>query len=179
MLSTLHPTSALGPCIGYQVLLSVGLGLGIENTMLVPQVVFAEDDTIMAISVLSLLETLSTAISLAIGKSIFHNRLAKNLQTIAPSADASLITGNSALVRDIVSDDLLPSVLDAYSYSITQTFYAAVAMCALSLFGSASLPWKSIQDEESSDSITGDDNNTHSTDENRPEMAIVSQHKAA
>ncbi|PLB35188.1 uncharacterized protein BDW47DRAFT_128387 [Aspergillus candidus] len=142
--------------------------------MLVPQVAFAEDHTIMAISVLSLLETLSTAISLAIGKSIFHNRLVDNLHTIAPSADASLITGNSALVRDIVPDDLLPSVLNAYSRSIMQTFYAGVAMCALSLFGSASLPWKSIKEEESPDSTTGDDNSAHSADENRPEMTIFS-----
>lgn len=71
ILSTMSPTSGLGPCLGYQVLLSVDLGLGIEHTMLIPQVVFAADSTIMAISVLSFLETLSTSISLAIGESLF------------------------------------------------------------------------------------------------------------
>lgn len=41
---------------------------------------------------------------------------------------------------------MLRSVLEAYSLSITQTFYVGVAMSALSLLGAVSLEFKSAHD---------------------------------
>ncbi|BCS29699.1 MDR family MFS transporter [Aspergillus puulaauensis] len=154
MLSTLYPTSGLGPCLGYQLLLSVGLGLGIQNTMLVPQVEFIGDNAIMAISMLAFLETLSASISLAIGDSVFRNRLETLVQEMVPSVNASILTEGTALVQDNIPPALLPSVLAAYSLSITETFYIGVAMCALSFLGSVSLQWKSIKDEMPTDTAT-------------------------
>lgn len=136
------------------------MGLGIQNTMLVPQVEFVGDNAIMAISMLAFLETLSASISLAIGESVFRNRLETLVQEMVPSVNDSMLTEGTALVRDNVPAALLPSVVAAYSLSITQTFYVGVAMCALSFFGSVSLQWKSIKDEMPADTATRDCDDT-------------------
>lgn len=149
LLTTLHASSGLGPCLGYQVIMSVGFGLGFQQTMLIPQVVFTGTDSVIALAILPFVQTLSGSISLTIAENVFRNRLASSVQDRAPSLDPSaVLDGGATVIRDQVPARLLPDVLEAYSHALTQTFYVCVAMSALSLLGSASLQWKSIRGKE-------------------------------
>ncbi|PWY88166.1 putative efflux pump antibiotic resistance protein [Aspergillus heteromorphus CBS 117.55] len=164
ILSSLHPSSSLASILGYQVVLSLGIGLGSQNAMVVPSVVCAPDDVVTAIAMLCFLQMLSSSVALSIGQTVFHNRLVANLHRSAPSVDPSLVEEGATLLRDRVPSELLPSVLGAYSKAVSQTFYVGVAMCALSLLGSASMQWKRVpgkkdaaeeeKEEESRDSDT-------------------------
>ncbi|KAL4811155.1 putative efflux pump antibiotic resistance protein [Aspergillus unguis] len=146
LLSTLHPSSGLASIIGYQVVLSVGIGLGAQNAMVVPSVVCAPGDTVMAIAMLCFLQMLSSSVALSLAQTVFHSRLVANLAHSVPSVDSALVEQGATLLRDgdRVPADLLPSVLQAYSEAVSQTFYVGVAMCALSLLGSASMQWKRV-----------------------------------
>ncbi|PLN82568.1 putative efflux pump antibiotic resistance protein [Aspergillus taichungensis] len=158
LLTMLHPSSNLAQMLGFQAVMSVGLGLGAQNVMIIPPVIFKPDDVVMAIAAICFVQTLSSAVSVTIGKSVFHNRLVENLRTSAPSVDRSLVEEGATLLREKISPDLLPSVLGAYSKAVSQTFYAGVAMCALSFFGSVVVQWKRVPDqkpekEEQSDTV--------------------------
>lgn len=154
----LHPSSGLAEILGFQAVMSVGLGLGAQNVMIIPPVIFSPDDVVMAIAAICFVQTLSSSISVTIGQTVFHNRLVENLRASAPSVDRSLVEEGATLLRQNISPDLLPSVLGAYSKAVSQTFYAGVAMCALSFFGSVVVQWKRVPDkqpekEESSDTV--------------------------
>ncbi|PKY07850.1 putative efflux pump antibiotic resistance protein [Aspergillus campestris IBT 28561] len=157
LLSMLHPSSSLAQILGFQIVLSVGLGLGAQNIMIIPAVIFSSTDVVMAIATICFVQTLASSVAVTIGQSVFHNRLLENLRVSAPSADRSLVEEGATLLRENIAPDLLPSVLGAYSRAVSQTFYAGVAMCALSFFGSLVLQWKRVPDqkpeEETSDTV--------------------------
>ncbi|KAF9882704.1 hypothetical protein FE257_005512 [Aspergillus nanangensis] len=151
MLSTLEVNSSIGYWFGYQVLLAVGAGLGAQNVILVAQAAVPITDMAMATTLLTFTQTLSSAVFLSVGQSVFQNQLIVNLHQYAPSVDASaVIAGGVTAIRDNVSSKLLPSALAAYNDSIMQTFYVAVAMAALSLVGALCLDWISLKDSKPS-----------------------------
>jgi hypothetical protein len=115
--------------------------------MLVPQVAVAGEDVVMAIATLCFVQTLSSSIFLVIGQTVFHNRLIENLRANAPSVDRSMVEESITSLRDNVPSRYLGIVLEVCSRAITQTFYIAVAMCVLSLAGSASLQWNRVNDK--------------------------------
>ncbi|KAJ5714411.1 efflux pump antibiotic resistance protein [Penicillium malachiteum] len=147
LLSTLHPSSGLGPILGYQVVLSASVGIGAQSANLVPQVAVTPEDTTMAITTFVVIQSLCNSVSLPLAQSVFHNRLLHNLRVDAPSVDPLIVEMYTTRLRQILPPRLLRIVLEAYSRSITQTFYVGVAMCALSFFGSASLDWESVCEE--------------------------------
>lgn len=146
MLSTLKPDSGIGEWLGYQILLSVGAGLGVQNVLLVAQVAVPKVDMAMATSLLSFSQMLSGAIFLAAEQSVFQNQLVQNLHEQAPAVDpAFVIQIGAGMLRDKLSTDVLPSVIKAYNFAITETFYVGVAMAALSIIGPIFIEWKSIK----------------------------------
>ncbi|KAH8698867.1 hypothetical protein BGW36DRAFT_448924, partial [Talaromyces proteolyticus] len=108
MLTTLKVNSIIGYWFGYQVLLSAGAGFGVQNVMLVPQVAVPAKDMSMAVSILTFTQTLSSAIFLPVGQSVFQNRLVSNLESIAPDVNGSLVLQTGATsIRDHFSSNQL------------------------------------------------------------------------
>ena len=152
MLTTLKVSSGTGEWLGYQILLSFGAGLGVQNVLLVAQVAVPKVDMAMATSLLSFCQMLSGAIFLAVGQSVFQNQLVQNVREQAPTVDPAFIVQIGAgMLRENLSKDVMPAVLRAYNAAITQTFYVGVAMAALAVVGSVFIEWKSIKEEEKAD----------------------------
>ncbi|KAJ5384418.1 efflux pump antibiotic resistance protein [Penicillium concentricum] len=113
----------------------------------------------MAIATLCFLQMLSSSIALIIGQTVFHNRLLENLRSSAPSVD-SLVGEGATLLWDRVPSELLESVLRVYRKTVMQTFYVGVAMCALSLLGSASIQGKQVPDRKDAGEEEAPDSDT-------------------
>ncbi|KAJ5180495.1 MFS transporter [Penicillium capsulatum] len=165
MLSTLEVNSSIGYWFGYQVLLSAGGGLGAQNVMLVAQVAVAPEEMAMATSILIFTQTLSTSVFLAVGQSVFQNRLAANLASTIPEiGELSVAQSGATGFRDNFSASQLPLALQAYNEALVQTFYVAVATSVLSLVGPIFMEWLSLkekpgknEDEEASQSAAATD----------------------
>ncbi|KAL2814081.1 MFS toxin efflux pump [Aspergillus cavernicola] len=146
MLSTLKVDSSIGYWFSYQVLLALGAGLGAQNVMLVAQAAVPLTDMAMATTLLTFTQTLSGAVFLAVGQSVFQNQLIVKLHQYAPNVDTSaVIAGGVTAIRNHVSAAQLPSALAGYNDAIMQTFYVAVAMAALSVVGALCLEWVSLK----------------------------------
>ncbi|KAI1644025.1 MFS transporter [Daldinia loculata] len=146
LLSTLKVDSTIGYWFGYQIIVAAGAGLGAQNVMLVAQVAVPMADMPMAISILTFTQSLSSSIFLAVAQNIFQNQLIKNLVIRAPEVgSASVIRGGATALRDTVSPEQLPAVLEAYNDALTQTFYVAVAVSALSIIGPIFMDWLSLK----------------------------------
>lgn len=114
--------------------------------MLVAQVAVPATDMAMAISIIIFTQTLSSAIFLSVGQSVFQNRLVVNLRSIAPGVDSDLILQSGATsIRDSFSPHELPRVLQAYNQALVLTFYVAVGASAVSVLGLIVMEWLSLK----------------------------------
>lgn len=163
LLSTLQVDSTIGYWFGYQVVLAAGAGLGAQNVMLFAQVAVPMEDMAMATSIMTFTQTLSSSIFLAVAQNVFQNQLIKNLIANAPNLNSStIVNGGVTAIRDLVPPDQLPAALQAYNDAVTETFYVAVAVSALSIFGTLVIDWISLKQpekkstEESQDGSCGD-----------------------
>jgi divalent metal cation (Fe/Co/Zn/Cd) transporter len=149
LLSTLKVNSGTGQWLGYQIVMAGGAGLGIQNFLLVAQVAVPVTDMAMATSILSFSQTLSSAIFLAAGQTIFQNQLISNLAAKAPEVNAaSVVDIGATALRKSVTSEQLPAVLEAYNDALVQTFYLAVAAGALSIVGPLWMDWISLKAPE-------------------------------
>lgn len=159
LLSNLKVESTIGYWFGYQVLFSAGVGFGAQNALLVASVAVAPVDMAMTTSILTFVQTLSSAILLPVGQSVFQNQLSANLMSNLPGIDITQIMHSGATgFREVVSPSELPLALEAYNKALCQTFYVGVATAGLSILGPIFMEWLSlkpdvrakVQDDESS-----------------------------
>ncbi|KAL2261812.1 hypothetical protein VTK26DRAFT_3255 [Humicola hyalothermophila] len=154
--STFSPDTSTAQWVGYQVLNGVGRGLGMQMALLAVQAALDPADIAMGMSIVSFVQSLGTAVFLALADTLFQTGLESELRVKAPLADAAgIISAGATDFRDIVGHSDLPGVLLAYSAAIRRVFYAASAVVGLAVFTSLFLGWKDIrkgskggQDEE-------------------------------
>jgi len=91
-------------------------------------------------------QTFGGAICIAIAQNVFINKIYSNMAIFAPgfSADVVARTGATELIH-VVPAEFYHGVVQAYSNALDSTFYVAVALAALSLFGAVFVEWKSVK----------------------------------
>lgn len=135
--------------IGYQLLLGVGIGLGMQQPLIAVQAVLPAADVPIGTAIIMFTQTLGGALFVSVGQNVFENRLLKGLQKSVPDLNPALVVsgGATSLVTSVPAADLA-KVLVAYNDTLTQVFYVAVAMAALSLIGSLAMEWKSVKGQK-------------------------------
>lgn len=146
LLSTLEEDSGAGEWIGYQILMGLGVGLGMQQPFIVVQNVLPDGDVPTGTAVITFAQTLGGAIFISVGQNIFQNQFAHAMRGEDPTVDvASVLSAGTTTLRDKLPTDLLPAVLRSYNTAITEAFYVGVALAALSFFGTIALEWKSVK----------------------------------
>ncbi|KGO46934.1 Major facilitator superfamily domain, general substrate transporter [Penicillium expansum] len=146
LLTTLETDSNHSKWIGYQALFGIGLGLGMQQPMIVAQTALKPADIPSGTAIVMFAQTLGGAIFVSVGQNVFQNQLVKNLAQYAPDEDAAkLISAGATMLRTVVSGDALHRVLTAWNAAVMQTFYVSVAMGALSLVGPIFVEWLSVK----------------------------------
>jgi hypothetical protein len=146
LLSTLEVDSGHPKWIGYQVVFGVGLGMGMQMPMIVTQTALKTEDVPSGTAIVMFAQTLGGAIFVSVAQNIFQNQLLHNVEMYAPGANAARVVGAGAtMLRSIITGPALKPVLQAYNDAVTQTFYVAVAMGALSLIGPIFIEWLSVK----------------------------------
>ncbi|KAJ5568814.1 MFS transporter [Penicillium hetheringtonii] len=157
LMTTLETDSGIAAWFGYQVLLAAGVGIGIQNVMLVSQVAVHGDDMAIATSILTFVQTLGGTVFLAVAESVFQNRLVQNLiSSLSKEAAALVLQGGATGFRDTTPPKLLPTVMSAYNSAIMQAFYVAVATGSISILGPIFMEWLSIKEEKKTDTAEKD-----------------------
>ncbi|OBT98229.1 hypothetical protein VE01_03813 [Pseudogymnoascus verrucosus] len=136
LLTTFHVDSGHASWIGYQVLYGMGIGAGMQVCFVVVQVAVPPVDIPVAMALVVFAQTLGGAIFVSVSDTIFSNLLVQNLADAVPGLSPYIVssTGATAL-KNVITPQYLPGVLVAYNHTITQTWYAAVALAAVSIIG--------------------------------------------
>ncbi|KAJ5824851.1 Major facilitator superfamily domain general substrate transporter [Penicillium robsamsonii] len=146
LLTTLELDSNHSKWIGYQAIFGIGLGLGMQQPMIVAQTALKAEDIPTGTAMVIFAQTLGGAIFVSVAQNVFQNQLVQNLAHYAPEQDsAKLISAGATMLRTLVTGEALHRVLIAWNAAIVHTFYVAVAMGALSLVGPVFIDWLSVK----------------------------------
>nr|ADY16699.1 TqaJ [Penicillium aethiopicum] len=145
LLTTLEPDSGPAKWIGYQAMTGIGAGMGMQLPAIVVQAAVQEADIPVATTLVVFSQSLSGAIFISIAQNVFQNRLLANIRKLAPMIDpAEVVQAGATKLREAFPENI-KLVLQAYNNAVTQSFYIAVAMSALSIFGALCLQWISVK----------------------------------
>ncbi|GAB7358254.1 hypothetical protein MBLNU230_g0405t1 [Neophaeotheca triangularis] len=146
LLSTFTISTGSAAWIGYQIIFGVGIGFGMQQTLIAVQTVLPKRDIPTGTALMMFSQTLGGAIFISVGQNVFSNRLLTNLQAVVPDLNPALVlqTGATSL-KDLIEPRFLPGVQSAYNDSIVATFYVSVAMACLTGIGAAFFEWKSVK----------------------------------
>lgn len=103
-------------------------------------------DVAIGMSVLVFIQNMGIAILLAVADTIFNTTLQHEVEKVAPSAGVStIIRAGATHFRALVTPEELPSMLMAYSNSVTRVFYLVVAISSIAVFTSLFMGWTDIR----------------------------------
>ncbi|KAK4552984.1 MFS sugar transporter [Recurvomyces mirabilis] len=146
MLSTFHSNTASGAWIGYQILFGAGVGFGMQQTLVAVQTVLPKQDIPIGTAIVMFSQTLGGALFISVAQNVFTNQLLTNLKKVVPGLDPAFVLATGATsLKTAIPSQFLPGVQTAYNTSVMATFYVAVAMSVVSIFGAAALEWKSVK----------------------------------
>jgi predicted MFS family arabinose efflux permease len=145
LLATFTPSTGHAKWIGYQVIFGLGLGFGAQQPLNVVQTVLGRSDIATGSSLIMFTRFLGSAISLPVAQTIFLNSLVSKLINL-PGINSSAVTGGGATeLRKLASGDDLTTLLSDYNAAIVNVVYMVVATCAVTVFGSIFVEWRSLR----------------------------------
>jgi predicted MFS family arabinose efflux permease len=145
LITTFTPSTGHAKWIGYQVLFGVGLGFGSQQPLNVVQTVLERSDIATGSALIMFIRFLGSAVFLPVAQNIFINGLVSKLTNL-PGISPSAITGSGATdLRNLVSGDDLKTLISDYNAAVVNVFYMVVATCAVTVFGSVLIEWRSLK----------------------------------
>ncbi|KKK23522.1 hypothetical protein P175DRAFT_0499634 [Aspergillus ochraceoroseus IBT 24754] len=147
MISTFKVDSGSSVWIGYQILFGFGVGSGMQQTMVAVQASLPAADIPIGTAIMMFSQTLGGALFIAVAQNIFQNQLvsqivASHVQGLDPQ---TIIDTGATQIQTLIAKQYLPVVLEAYNAALTHTYYVAVAMASLSIFGALCVEWRSVK----------------------------------
>lgn len=132
--------------IGYQVLLGLGIGLGMLQSYIATQTVLDKADLPTGLTFIVFAQSLGSTISISTAQNIFTNRLISNMRIFEPGINPSILlsTGITQL-RASAGPSQLQDIVSAYKHALQVTFFLAVAISGMSFFVASGMEWKSVK----------------------------------
>ncbi|KAL1623283.1 hypothetical protein SLS56_008388 [Neofusicoccum ribis] len=146
LLTTLEPDTPSSKWIGYQIVLGVGLGLGMQQPLMAVQTVLDMADVAAGTAVVIFGQTVGGSLILLIAQNLFQNKFIGNLTSYVPDINPALVlaAGATGLEKAVPEADKA-GVLQAYNDAVTTTLLVPTALAAVSILGAAIMEWKSVK----------------------------------
>ncbi|GJN91916.1 hypothetical protein Rhopal_004941-T1 [Rhodotorula paludigena] len=127
LLYTIDENTPMSKLIGYQILLGVGVGLVLQNTIIAVQADCADPTQIpQKTGLVTFGQLIGGTVGIAIASSIFGTRLSSALREFAPEAPFELVR-QSVQAIPTLPEDLQPGVIHAYVLALKDVFIIGVA----------------------------------------------------
>jgi hypothetical protein len=146
LLTTFTTSTGHSKWIGYQVIYGIGIGMGMQQTLMAVQTALPLSDVPIGTATIMFAQTLGGALFISVAQNVFNNQLVRNLHSVVPDLSTQLVLNTGATeLKFQVPRQFIDGVLTAYNSALTQTWYVSVAMSALSIFGALAIEWKSMK----------------------------------
>ena len=152
LMVTFNASTPSGNWIGYQILYGVGVGLGMQQSVMAGLTCSEERDTAISTALMFFAQALGGTIFVTVGQNVFSGKLITSLTALQINGpDGKLLNATAVLktgatkLRDSVALDDLADVLNAYNGAVTQAFLVVAIVSSISVIGAVSMQWKNAK----------------------------------
>ncbi|RFU35450.1 hypothetical protein B7463_g868, partial [Scytalidium lignicola] len=146
LVTTWKINSPAAQWIGYQIILSAGTGLGIQQAHTAAQTVLPAVDVPTGAVVLIFSQILGGTVWLSVAQNVLTSQLLKGLVGTVPGLDPNTVLSMGATgLRSVVRAQFLGDVLEVYNVALIRTFYCSIALAAIALIAASGMEWKSVK----------------------------------
>ncbi|PSR81482.1 major facilitator superfamily domain-containing protein [Coniella lustricola] len=146
LFSTLRVDTSLGKRVGFQIIMGVGLGSGLQMPIVAVQNSMQQKEMATAMAFLVWSQYMGPTVFLTLYNVIFDTSLKYALAQDAPNVNAAAVVAAGATgFREVVDPGDLPGVLLAYASSIDKVFYLATSAGAVAFIGASLMGWNDIR----------------------------------
>ena len=136
--------------IGFQVIMGLGIGMGMQQSNLAVQTVLHHRDVPTGSALMFFSQSLGGTVFVSVGQNVFLSKFVSRLQQLPRGViDPRLVISTGATdLRKAVPAGHLPEVLEAYNYALVRgPLLAAVIVGSLSLIGAFGMEWRSTKEK--------------------------------
>ncbi|KAK5097777.1 hypothetical protein LTR70_002819 [Exophiala xenobiotica] len=147
LLATLQPSTSTATWAGFQVLVSIGLGMALQQGFSAVQATLPHHEVPLGTAAVVACQSAGGAIFVSVGNTLLQNHLFDaNQADLIPGVNIRAVVDVGATnFRDLVPAESLPALLKLYNDALQAVFIAAVPLCGLAFICSLALEWKSVR----------------------------------
>lgn len=149
LVTTWSLSSSLAKLISYSMLAGFSYAIGFLGPQSAVQTVLSDADGPMGLSVMLFAQHFGPALGVSLAQTIFTNRLAVNLQQVAPGLHPKTIE-NLGLgeIKSHIGMDKMKQVLVGMDRSIIEAWYLPLGLTCASMIGSLMMEWRSVKEKK-------------------------------
>ncbi|KAF7364622.1 Major facilitator transporter-like protein [Mycena venus] len=134
LLYTVNTSSTGAKIAGFQIILGVGTGMGVQNTLLAIQTEFKDKPSLLgqATGMATFAQFLGGTLGLGIAEPILASELGKYLARFAPDAPAAIVRQTPTAIYTLPTE-MIGGVVRAYTESLRLVFVLGVPIAGLAL----------------------------------------------
>ncbi|KIX09015.1 uncharacterized protein Z518_00093 [Rhinocladiella mackenziei CBS 650.93] len=146
LLATLTESSPSSHWIGFEILVSAGLGMAIQQGFSAVQAMLPLDEVPIGTAAVVASQSLGGAVFVSVGNTLLQSHLLnKNNEQIIPGVNIrAVIELGATQFRRVVPAQDLPTLIHLYNESLQAVFIAAVPLCGVAFLCSLCMEWKSL-----------------------------------
>ncbi|KAJ6512619.1 putative MFS toxin efflux pump [Mycena sanguinolenta] len=146
LLTTLKVNSGHAQWIGYQVLVGLGCGAGMNQPVMAVQAVLDLKDVPTGTALVLFLQSIGGSVFVSIAQNVFENKLISGIRHDVPSVDPTIVLDAGATsLKNAVAPAFVDAVISVYNKALVSAFYVGTAAACLSVVGTVAIEWKSVK----------------------------------
>jgi hypothetical protein len=149
LIMTFTPGTGHEKWIGYQVMLGLGIGMGMQQSNLAVQTVLHHRDVPTGSALMFFWQSLGGTIFVSVGQNLFLAKFVSQLEMLPAGVinPKALMSAGATEIRSLVPPEHLQEVIAAYNYALVHgPFIAGVIMACLAVFGALGMEWRSVKE---------------------------------
>jgi MFS family permease len=137
-----------GVWIGFQIVVGLGIGFGMQQPSLAAQTVMPKKDVPTGVSLMFFTQMLAGAIFISVGQNVFDSKLVGGLIALVHGLSPLEVVNTGATdLRKVVPANQLPEVLEVYNSALRMPFIVATAISSLCILGALPMEWRSMKEK--------------------------------
>ncbi|KAF4844522.1 Efflux pump roqT [Colletotrichum siamense] len=128
----------------YPIIAGIGIGAGTQQPMMGVQSTLVLADIPAGTAAVTLFQNLGPAVLMSVANTVFVNNLKRNLHGQGGLDGQAIADMGATNLKDMISVDLLPGIINAYNKALQETFHVPMAVAVISIIGVLGMKWEKL-----------------------------------
>ena len=147
LLATIKPSTSVGMWVGYEIIVSTGIGLAIQQGFSAVQAALPLEHVPIGTAAVVASQSCGGAIFVTVGNTLLQDHLLNenNAHSIPGVNIRAVVELGTTQFRKYVPAEALPELVKLYNESLQAVFIAAVPLCGVAFLCSLCMEWRSVR----------------------------------